>query len=119
MTPYTYKCNLLRVIDGDTIDVDVDLGFDVWLKKQRVRLSGIDTPESRTRNLAEKALGLAAKERLIELCSGPITLISHGTGKYGRILGTPYNKEGEDICNILVLEGHAVVYHGGKNKIWA
>ena len=70
MNPYLYKCVVTRVIDGDTVDVDVDLGFDVWLKKQRVRLAGIDTPESRTRNLAEKALGLAAKERLQELCQG-------------------------------------------------
>ncbi len=63
MKPYTYKGVVTRVVDGDTVDVDVDLGFDVWLKKQRVRLAGIDTPESRTRNLAEKALGLAAKAR--------------------------------------------------------
>ena len=67
MNPYLYKCVVTRVVDGDTVDVDVDLGFDVWLKKQRVRLAGIDTPESRTRNLAEKALGLAAKQRLQEL----------------------------------------------------
>ena len=66
---YQYKAVLVRVIDGDTIDVDIDLGFDVWLKKQRVRLAGIDAPESRTRNKAEKVLGLAAKARLTELCS--------------------------------------------------
>ena len=63
---YQYKAVLVRVIDGDTIDVDIDLGFDVWLKKQRVRLAGIDAPESRTRNKAEKVLGLAAKARLTE-----------------------------------------------------
>ena len=66
---YHYKAKLVRVIDGDTIDVDIDLGFDVWLKRQRVRLAGIDAPESRTRNKAEKVLGLAAKARLTELCS--------------------------------------------------
>jgi micrococcal nuclease len=66
---YHYKAKLVRVIDGDTIDVDIDLGFDVWLKRQRIRLAGIDAPESRTRNKAEKVLGLAAKARLTELCS--------------------------------------------------
>ena len=65
---FVYNCELDRVIDGDTFDCIIDLGFDVKLNKQRVRLSGIDTPESRTRNLAEKKLGLAAKERLKELC---------------------------------------------------
>tara|TARA_R110000824_G_scaffold340884_2_gene527348 strand:- start:248 stop:610 length:363 start_codon:yes stop_codon:yes gene_type:complete len=120
MNPYTYKCTLVRVIDGDTIDVDIDLGFDVWLKKQRVRLAGIDTPESRTRNLAEKALGLAAKARLIEMCGGTITVLSHGKGKYGRILGTPYDENGQDMCKMLISEGHAVEYHGGtKIKVWA
>tara|TARA_R110000751_G_scaffold2032_2_gene10908 strand:- start:1133 stop:1495 length:363 start_codon:yes stop_codon:yes gene_type:complete len=120
MTPYTYKCTLVRVVDGDTLDVDIDLGFDVWLKKQRVRLVGIDTPESRTRNLGEKALGLAAKARLIELCGDLITVQSHGKGKYGRILGTPYDKDGVDICKVLVDEGHAVEYFGGKKvKVWA
>lgn len=119
MNPYTYKCVVTRVVDGDTVDVDVDLGFDVWLKKQRVRLAGIDTPESRTRNLAEKALGLAAKARLVELCSGTVTLESHGKGKYGRILGKLY-ADGTDICDTLISEGHAVEYWGGKKtKIWA
>ena len=64
---FVYNATLERVVDGDTVDVTLDLGFDVKLHKQRVRLAGIDTPESRTRNLAEKALGLAAKERLKEL----------------------------------------------------
>ena len=64
---YEYRCILRRVVDGDTIDVDIDLGFKVWLRKERVRLYGINTPESRTRNLAEKKLGLLAKARLKEL----------------------------------------------------
>ena len=119
MTPYTYKCTLDRVIDGDTIDVHIDLGFNVWLNKQRVRLAGIDTPESRTRNLDEKALGLAAKARLIQLCTGTLTIISHGRGKYGRILGVPYTAEGQDMCKTLIEEGHAVEYWGGtKVKVW-
>ena len=119
MNPYTYRCTLDRVIDGDTIDVHIDLGFNVWLNKQRVRLAGIDTPESRTRNLDEKALGLAAKARLIQLCTGTLTIISHGRGKYGRILGVPYTAEGEDMCKTLIEEGHAVEYWGGtKVKVW-
>ena len=61
---YEYSCKVVKIVDGDTIDVDIDLGFGVWLKKQRIRLFGIDTPESRTRDLEEKKYGLAAKEYL-------------------------------------------------------
>ena len=118
--PFYYNCVLDRVIDGDTIDVHIDLGFEVSLRKQRVRLAGIDTPESRTRNLEEKKLGLAAKERLKELCGEELQLLSLGKGKYGRILGIPHTKEGKDICQILIKEGHAVEYWGGKKtKVWA
>ena len=118
--PFYYNCTLDRVIDGDTIDVHIDLGFEVQLTKQRVRLAGIDTPESRTRNLEEKKLGLAAKERLKELCGEKLQLLSLGKGKYGRILGIPHTKEGKDICQILIGEGHAVEYWGGKKtKVWA
>jgi micrococcal nuclease len=117
--PYYYNCNLDRVVDGDTIDVDIDLGFNVVLSKRRVRLLGIDTPESRTRDLAEKALGLKAKERLKELCGEKLQLMSQGTDKYGRVLGIPHTIDGEDICQILIDEGHAVPYFGGKKtKVW-
>ena len=79
---FVYNAVLDRVIDGDTIDVTLDLGFDIKLHKQRVRLAGIDTPESRTRNLAEKALGLKAKDRLIEICtSETLQIKSLGKGK--------------------------------------
>ena len=105
VTPFVYNAILERVIEGDTIDVT--------LHKQRVRLAGIDTPESRTRNLEEKALGLKAKKRLIELCVGSFKIQSLGKGKYGRILGIPYTEEGEDICQMLVNEAHAVEYWGG------
>ena len=116
---FVYNCQLDRVIDGDTFDCIIDLGFDVKLHKQRVRLSGIDTPESRTRDLAEKKLGLAAKERLKELCVGKFKIKSLGKGKYGRILGIPYDENGKDICKILIEEGHAVEYHGGKKTtVW-
>tara|TARA_R110002110_G_scaffold204555_1_gene415952 strand:+ start:72 stop:458 length:387 start_codon:yes stop_codon:yes gene_type:complete len=116
---FVYNATLDRIIDGDTFDCILDLGFDVKLHKQRVRLHGIDTPESRTRNLAEKKLGLAAKERLKELCVGNFKVKSLGKGKYGRILGIPYAEDGQDICQILIKEGHAVEYHGGtKVKVW-
>ena len=114
VTPFVYNAILDRVIDGDTIDVNLDLGFDVILQKQRVRLAGIDTPESRTRNLEEKALGLKAKDRLIELCVGSFKIQSLRKGKYGRILGIPYTEDGKDICQMLIEEGHAVEYWGGK-----
>ena len=116
---FVYNATLERIVDGDTFDCCLDLGFDVKLHKQRVRLAGIDTPESRTRDLAEKKLGLAAKERLKELCNGKIKVKSLGKGKYGRILGIPYTKDGKDICKILIKEGHAIEYHGGtKTKVW-
>ena len=114
VTPFVYNAILERVIDGDTIDVTLDLGFSVKLHKQRVRLAGIDTPESRTRNLEEKALGLRAKDRLKELCVGAFKIQSLGKGKYGRILGIPYDENNEDICEMLIKEGHAVEYWGGK-----
>ena len=117
--PYVYKATIERVVDGDTIEVTLDLGFDVRLHKQRCRLAGIDTPESRTRDLAEKKLGLAAKDRLIELCAGSISIKSFGKGKYGRILAIPYTEDGKDICQLLINEGHAVEYDGGKKtKVW-
>tara|TARA_Y100000114_G_scaffold5995_1_gene4845 strand:- start:454 stop:852 length:399 start_codon:yes stop_codon:yes gene_type:complete len=113
ITPFVYNAELDRVIDGDTLDCILDLGFDVKLHKQRIRLAGIDTPESRTRNLEEKALGLKAKDRLIELCVGSFKVQSLGKGKYGRILGIPYTEDGKSICQILIDEGHAVEYWGG------
>ena len=113
VTPFVYNATLERIIDGDTIDVTLDLGFNVKLHKQRCRLAGIDTPESRTKNLEEKALGLKAKERLKELCIGSFKIQSLGTGKYGRILAIPYTEDNQDVCQMLVSEGHAVEYWGG------
>ena len=115
---FVYNATLDRIIDGDTFDCILDLGFDVKLHKQRVRLAGIDTPESRTRNKEEKVLGLAAKARLKELCSDTFKVKSLGKGKYGRILGIPYTKDGEDICQMLVKEGHGREYWGGKKTPW-
>ena len=117
--PFVYNAILERVVDGDTIDVTLDLGFNVKLHKQRCRLAGIDTPESRTRDLAEKALGKKASARLSELCGEKLRIKSLGKGKYGRILAIPYTEDGEDICKILIKEGHAVEYWGGKKtKVW-
>ena len=92
MEKYIYRGKLDRVVDGDTIDALIDVGFDIWLKK-RVRFHGMDAWESRTRDLAEKAKGLEAKARLIELLDkvsnkpGFFRIKSHGLGKYGRLLG--------------------------------
>ena len=115
---YEYKCKVVRVVDGDTVDVDIDLGFGVWLHKERVRIIGMDTPESRTRDKEEKVKGLAAKARLIQILDeneNKFILVSHGVGKFGRCLGELFLTSNSDsINNQLVLEGHAKKYNGGK-----
>ncbi len=108
---YIYNAKLVRVIDGDTIDAVIDLGFNVWIKK-RVRLYGNDTPETRTRDLKEKQAGIAAKKRLQELIDdsgGKFRIQSHGIGKYGRCLGTLFIDE-TNINMLLLNEGHAEEY---------
>jgi|TARA_B100000287_G_scaffold421610_1_gene462517 micrococcal nuclease len=127
MEKYIYRGKLERVVDGDTIDALIDVGFDIWIKK-RIRYSGIDTWESRTRDLAEKAKGLEAKARnkelLMEVSSKPgyFRLKSYGVGKYGRVLGEIFieDKEGKqyNINKTLISEGHAYVYEGGKKKLF-
>ena len=113
MGMWEYQAELLRVIDGDTVDVRVDLGFKVHYNV-RVRMHGINAPESRTRDKAEKVRGLAAKERLEQLITGKnIILKSHGVGKFGRGLGT-IMVGGVSVNATLVKEGHAVEYFGGK-----
>jgi micrococcal nuclease len=116
---YEYKCTVLRILDGDTLDVDVDLGFSVALKKQRIRMYNIDTPESRTRDKEEKVRGLLSKEFLKTFCpvGSDIRLISHGKGKYGRILGEIFTVNGmvsinQHMCD----EGYAVQYSGGSKE---
>jgi len=113
------------VIDGDTVDVDIDLAFDIMLRDERVRIMGIDTPESRTRDKVEKKFGLASKARLKELIggkSGPIlkTQINKKgedmRGKFGRILGDFVTDDGRMVTDILVEEGHAVAYFGGSKE---
>ena len=114
---YTYNAKLERVVDGDTVDALVDLGFDTW-KKVRIRLQGIDAWESRTRDLEEKEKGLAAKARLIEMLEesdNEFALISHGVGKFGRCLGEIYlSGHATSINKQLIWEGHGTEYYGGK-----
>lgn len=118
---YEYKAKILKIVDGDTVDVDIDLGFGTWLKDERVRIHGIDTPESRTRDKVEKVFGLAAKERLSELLGKDVVLKTFAAkdgqdmkGKFGRILGDFIIGE-RLVSEIMIEEGHAVKYHG-QNK---
>ena len=117
---YEYKAKLIKVVDGDTVDVDIDLGFGVWLKDERVRIMGIDTPESRTRDQVEKLFGLAAKERVQELLAQNVVLKTFAAkdgedmkGKFGRILGDFYvSPDKKLLTEVMIEEGHAVPYHG-------
>ena len=111
---YRYKVNVTRIVDGDTVDVDVDLGFGMIYKKQRVRMMGIDTPESRTRNLEEKFYGKASKAHLESiLAEGNIELQSHDKGKFGRILGELFvGSSSYSVNQQMIDEYHAVPYMG-------
>ena len=115
-----FHVTITKVVDGDTVDVDIDLGFSTVLKKQRVRLMGIDTPESRTRDLVEKLFGKAAKAHLKKLLSeGDITLVSHDKGKFGRILGELFvHHEDETVVNAnqQMIDDHHAVEYTGENK---
>lgn len=117
---YQYKAIITKVIDGDTVDVDIDLGFEVWLKNQRIRLYGIDTPESRTSDKVEKVFGLLAKNKILEFC--PIgseiilqTKTDDSRGKYGRILGELVTKDGINVNEYFIENNYAVAYFG-KSK---
>ena len=120
---YEYRCKVVKVIDGDTVDVDIDLGFGVWMHKERVRLFGIDTPESRTRDLEEKKYGLAAKKFLTNMLDddGGIILKTHKdkTGKFGIILGELWrttNYADQSINNYMIDKHHAVMYLGQSKE---
>ena len=122
MDKHIYSAKLQRVVDGDTCDALIDLGFDTWVKK-RIRFKGVDTWESRTRNKEEKLKGLPAKPYTKDLLEnsdeGKFLLKSHGVGKYGRVLGELYVKGYEQSVNELLKEnGHAYEYDGGKKKIF-
>ena len=127
MTQNEYDVKVIKVVDGDTVDVDINLGFGVTLTDERVRIMGIDTPESRTSDRVEDLFGEAAKARLKELMKHGGKLITtedkHGEdmkGKFGRILGDFYvsREEGkkERVTDILIEEGHAVAYFGGSKE---
>ena len=115
---YDYQAELTRIVDGDTLDCIIDIGFSVFVKK-RVRLHGIDTWESRTRDLKEKAKGLAAKARLKELIKengNHFTLVSYELGKYGRVLGEIILDDDRNVNDILIEEKHAYPYGGGNKE---
>lgn len=120
--PYEYNCIVNRIVDGDTVDIDIDLGFNIMLTGERVRIMGIDTPESRTADQVEKIFGLAAKERLKSLLGKKAVLKTQIDkdgddlkGKFGRILGDFIAPDGRLVTEIMIEEGHAVPYHG-QNK---
>jgi micrococcal nuclease len=121
-----YDVVVIKVVDGDTVDVDIDLGFGVCLKDERVRIMGIDTPESRTRDKVEDLFGEAAKARLKVLMKDGGKLITTEDrkgedmkGKFGRILGdfkVDYNGEMKKVTEIMTEEGHCVPYFGGSKE---
>ena len=115
---YEYKAKLIRVVDGDTIDAEIDLGFKIFIK-ERIRFAGIDTPESRTRHKHEKSWGLAAKCRvkdLLEYEDAEFTLTTElqKKGKFGRILGSVILTDGTSLSEILLDEKLAIPYEGGN-----
>tara|TARA_R110001592_G_scaffold162629_1_gene396258 strand:+ start:576 stop:1124 length:549 start_codon:yes stop_codon:yes gene_type:complete len=122
---YEYKCKIRKIVDGDTVDIDIDLGFGVWLNDERVRIIGIDTPESRTSDPIEKIFGKAAKARLDSLLGEDAILVSQVKGdgneemrgKFGRILGDFKTINGELVTKKLMGEGHAVAYSGGNKEV--
>ena len=127
MNTNEYDVKVIKVVDGDTVDVDINLGFGVWLSDERVRIMGIDTPESRTSDRVEDLFGEAAKARLKELMKHGAKLITtedkHGEdmkGKFGRVLGDFYVEryEGvkEKVTDIMIEEGHCVPYFGGSKE---
>src|SRR5210317_2370244 len=118
---YEYRVKIVKVIDGDTVDVDIDLGFGIVLSDERVRMMGIDTPESRTRDKVEKKFGLASKAKLKALLPiGSMQVLKteidrsgeDKKGKFGRILGD-FIVDDKRCTDILIEEGHAVAYFGG------
>ena len=121
LDPWVYNATLIRGVDGDTADAYIDCGFNIQVKK-RIRFVGVDTWESRTRNLEEKALGLKAKaytKEMLERNEGNFTVKSHGVGKYGRLLGELFIDGEEKSLNELLKEnGHAYEYDCGSKKVF-
>ena len=121
---FEYQCKIVKVIDGDTTDVDIDLGFGVWMKKQRIRFYGVDTPESRTRDKVEKIYGMKAKHFVESyLPKDSIQVLrtkKDGVGKYGRILGEFVVFDGigdrQTTLNQLLIDTHNAVAYFGQSK---
>ena len=121
---HTYKCTILKVIDGDTVDVDIDLGFGVWMRKERIRILGIDTPESRTRDLAEKVYGNLAKNFVKDYLpvgsTQTLQTEKDGTGKFGRILGKflvyDHQKDSQMHLGDIMIREHLAVKYEGQSK---
>ena len=117
---YEYNCKIVKVVDGDTVDVDIDLGFGIWIKKERVILYGIDAPESRTRDLEEKKYGLASKKYVEDLM--PVNSIQvlrtmkDNVGKFGRVLGVFVLPDGNRLDELMIKNYHAVDYHGQSKE---
>lgn len=122
---YEYNCNIVKVVDGDTVDVDIDLGFGIWVRNERVRLSGIDTPESRTRDLQEKFYGKYATQYVIDKLGESCVLRTKKdrAGKFGRVLGEfivydEYSDSWKSVNEMMVRDFIAVPYHGqSKDEI--
>jgi micrococcal nuclease len=118
---YQYKCKINKVLDGDTVDIDLDLGFNIVLVNQRVRMAGVDTPESRTSNKEEKPRGLLSKKKLAEkLPVGSWQIIEtqrsdNNDDKFGRILGVFILEDGTKVNDWLIQNNYAVPYKG-ENK---
>ena len=117
---YEYHCKVVRIIDGDTVDVDIDLGFDVWLTKQRIRLFGVDTPESRTRDMVEKKFGILAKNFVkgrLPVASMQVlrTRLDDSRGKFGRILGE-FVMEDTTLNQLLIITNNGVPYFGQSKE---
>jgi micrococcal nuclease len=119
-----YDVTIVKIVDGDTVDVDIDLGFGITLRDERVRIMGIDTPESRTSDKVEKVFGLASKQRLTELLNDNPVLITFDDkkgedmkGKFGRVLGDFKTADGRRVTDILIEEGHAVRYYGQNKEL--
>jgi len=123
---YEYRVKIIKVVDGDTVDVDIDLGFGVTLTDERVRIMGIDTPESRTRDKVEKVFGKAAKQALLDMLGETSILKTQINrdgedmkGKFGRILGdfiVQHKGEEKSVVKALIEDGHAVDYYGGSKE---
>lgn len=117
---YEYRCIILKVVDGDTADVDIDLGFGVWIRNERVRFMGIDTPESRTRDKEEKIFGLYAKEYVKNhIPEGSVQILKtfkDDKGKFGRVLGDFILEDGSSLIEKMIEEGVGVAYHGQSKE---